>query len=110
MLDGIPEEAHYIGFRPEHAGISSAAFSFPHTIGLESEILALETLGAETVYKVKNRIGIMNIRSFTAPIPKRNGCFVSIPFEKLYPFDAERIAGPSLKLPMKKEAAFNGVD
>ncbi|TWT25403.1 ABC transporter ATP-binding protein [Planomicrobium sp. CPCC 101110] len=109
-LDGLPEEAHYIGFRPEHAGISSTSASVPHTIELESEILALETLGAETIYKVKNRIGVMNIRSFAAPLPKNASCFVTIPFEKLYPFGADKTAGPGLDLSVKKEAALNGVD
>ncbi|TWT13280.1 ABC transporter ATP-binding protein [Planomicrobium sp. CPCC 101079] len=109
-LEGVPEEAHYIGFRPEHAGISSAAVSVPHTIELESEILALETLGAESIYKVKNRIGVMNIRSFSAPLPKHAICFVSIPHEKLYPFGADKAAGPELNLSVKKEAALNGID
>ena len=109
IIDSLPEAAQYIGFRPEHAGISMEAAPVPHTIELESEILTLETLGAETVYKVKNSIGTMNIRSFTAPVSKRGKCFVTIPMEKLYPFAADQTAMPELNFSVQKEAAVNGV-
>lgn len=109
LQDALPEAAAYIGFRPEHAGLALESAHVPHTIELESEILTLETLGAETVYKVKNRVGTMNIRSFTAPVSKRGKCFATIPMEKLYAFGADQTALPALDFPFQKEAALNGV-
>ncbi|MDN7245153.1 ABC transporter ATP-binding protein [Planococcus shenhongbingii] len=109
VLDSVTEEVSYIGFRPEHAGISMTAASVPHTIELESEILTLETLGAETVYKVKNSLGTMNIRSFDLPLPKHSSCFITIPLEKLYPFDAEKNAITEFNVSVKKEAVLNGI-
>jgi sn-glycerol 3-phosphate transport system ATP-binding protein len=109
VLDEVSDEVRYIGFRPEHAGISTSAAVVPHTVELESEILTLETLGAETVYKVKNSIGTMNIRSFSLPLPKHSRCFVSIPLEKLYPFDGKRNAIREFSLSVKEEAVLNDV-
>lgn len=109
VLDELSKEVSYIGFRPEHASISTEAGAMPHTIELESEILTRETLGAETVYKVKNSVGTMNIRSFNLPLPKQNSCFVSIPLEKLYPFDSGKRAITESVMPVKKEAVVNGV-
>ncbi len=109
LLDELDKEVHYIGFRPEHAAISTEPKFMPHTLELKSEILTLETLGAETVYKVKNSIGTMNIRSFDLPLPKQKRCFISIPLEKLYPFDAEQTAITECAMYGKKEAVLDGV-
>lgn len=109
IVEPVSDGVRYIGFRPEHAEVSKTPVSVPHTIELESAILTLETLGAETIYKVKNSIGVMNIRSFSAPVAKSGRCFVSIPLEKLYPFGSDKMAKPELDLSMKKEAVLNGI-
>ena len=109
VLDSMPEDVSFIGFRPEHAGLSTEAVSVPHTLQLESEIQTLETLGAETIYKVENSIGVMNVRSFTAPLPRHGRYFLSIPMEHLYPFAANKTALPKIEFPAPKEAVFNGV-
>ncbi|MTD31706.1 ABC transporter ATP-binding protein [Planomicrobium sp. YIM 101495] len=109
VLEEVPEGVSSIGFRPEHAELALETRNVPHMAELESEIVTLETLGAETVYKVKNRIGMMNIRSFSTPIPSRGTCYVSIPLEKLHPFAADGSAVPDTDLSANKEAVLHGV-
>ncbi|AQQ55468.1 ABC transporter ATP-binding protein [Planococcus lenghuensis] len=109
MLGAVSDDVRFIGFRPEHAGISVTADSLPHTIVLESEILTVEPLGAETIYKVKNDIGTMNVRSFDAPLLNQNRCFISIRLEKLYFFDGRGTAVMAMEISRTKEAALNGI-
>lgn len=109
VLEEVPEGVASIGFRPEHAELAVQSRNVPHMAELESEIVTLETLGAETVYKVKNRVGMMNIRSFSSPIPSRGACYVSIPLEKLHPFAADGSAVPNMDLSANKEAVLHGV-
>ncbi len=57
----IPEQAHYIGFRPEHV-----RFFRPETesIELEGRIITREMLGAEILYKLDTPYGFLQARDY----------------------------------------------
>ncbi|RSL30633.1 ABC transporter ATP-binding protein [Salibacterium salarium] len=88
----IEKDAHYVGFRPEHAAIlTTQPYEDSHSITLQGQLLTRETLGSETIYQIKHRAGNFTVKSFLPPIEENNkNVFVSIPYEKLYFFDENK--------------------
>lgn len=79
----------HVGIRPEHIQIANEPLNIMHTLSLPVEVLSLETLGAETLYRVKSEIGSMNVRSFALPLAESKPFYIALPYEKLYAFDLE---------------------
>ncbi|MFT8321064.1 MAG: ABC transporter ATP-binding protein [Bacillus sp. (in: firmicutes)] len=106
----LDEEVSFVGFRPEHAnlhvkekGNDTNRLTFP------SEVLTMETLGSETIYKVKNFAGKMNVKSFQPPMEKENKLFVSIPYENLYFFNKEGERMRAVSMKKMNSAVLGGV-
>jgi len=89
-LSNLSRKVKFVGFRPEHALLAlTEKEKDAGYLKLASEIITMETLGAETIYTVKNEAGVMHIKSFIPPFENAKELLVSIPYEKLYFFDQE---------------------
>lgn len=65
-LAGKPENAAYVGVRPEHLSIFSREESIPKdaALVLEGRVLTREMLGSETLYKVETEVGPVQAKVF----------------------------------------------
>lgn len=87
-LPALTGNVGFVGFRPEHASLDwLPKGSESGVLMLPSKILTMETLGAETIYTVENKVGKMNIKSFVEPLAHVQQITVVVPYEKLYYFD-----------------------
>lgn len=86
-LPDLFKKAAFVGFKPEHALLVDEEWAISNYVIMESEILTTETLGAETIYAVRNEAGMMNIKSFTEPITNTKKIHVAVAYDKLYFFD-----------------------
>ncbi|WP_445487680.1 ABC transporter ATP-binding protein [Niallia sp. 03133] len=106
----VEKDVSFVGFRPEHAILHfSEKVEEINKLTLPSEILTMETLGAETIYTVKNFAGKMNIKSFQTPVEKGKKAIVSIPYEKLYFFDREGVRIRHASIKKASPAVIGGV-
>lgn len=103
VLTELNDDIYQIGIRPEHVHISTAPINTPHSIELSASILSMETLGAETLYQVKTDMGVMNVRSFLAPLSNVEEYFISIPNEKICAFDKNGDTIKATALDIKEE-------
>lgn len=86
-LPNLGGEIGFVGYKPEHANLATDKTNNPHLLLLPSEIISVETLGAETIYTLKNKAGIQNVKSFLEPIVDSKDIHLAIPYESLYFFD-----------------------
>ena len=89
----MPDNAVYIGFRPEHIDIGFEEVQ--DAINLKSVIQTSELLGSEVIYQAKNdSIGVFRVKSFEQPIEMNESVICSIKYKNLFFFDKEGQAIP----------------
>lgn len=84
--DFIPEEASFIGFRPEKVDLNKESND---CLELEGEILTKELLGDQILYKIDTPSGIIQIKTFNKSVVNSKNCSIFIKKENLHFFDED---------------------
>lgn len=80
----IPDEVHYVGFRPEHIFFTEKEIE---SVSMSGEIITREMLGAEVLYKMNTKSGTIQARDYHTTEVRKGEVRFKIARENLCFFD-----------------------
>ncbi|WP_317366649.1 ATP-binding cassette domain-containing protein [uncultured Tyzzerella sp.] len=86
-IKNIPQEAAFIGFRPEKALLEEDE----NCLRLDGEIITKELLGDQILYKIATDCGNINVKTFNKTAINEKRCVVFIKNEDLHFFDVNEM-------------------
>ena len=89
MEGQLHSDVHHVGFRPEKAMMTMEKKPIAGCVQFSARILTRETLGAEIIYQLEAKLGLVAVKSFLKPLEFANEVQISVPMKDLYYFDHE---------------------